>query len=616
MTDQCDESKCLSTGLMPTGTDPLMFNCYAQGPGTLYPYICADNYVGIEVANDDVATTADPKLKYYTCCPSDDDDITTTSVEGDPTSTMIQPERHCENPQDIDDSRSNSWNVTSMCEVDTPSYPYGREMTFIPGLPKGYMCCDKNLSPPLRSQESYADSPSSYSDEYNNDGNFTDDYSNYAMGDDNYTMGDDNPKMFLGGIPPKNIGGGYDAIEQPPQCYPSMFCGNCVVENTFGDLQAMNCYNDVYRFPQVTSVSGNTAQYQCCSTQQDNNSTSNGSFVTDSSAFKATVWTQFTLALIASMMSLVIIYTISVSLYQKHKPTNNKNSRARRRPSGPDYSTYNLYLVFLAIPDLIYNLFMLGIVSDNYQNGWIPANDALISACATVNMYMNVIIAYEVMILLRRTKNCQRYTPPSYKKASIQFGVVTVYAITIAMLWFWLLNYFASTYVRATVAIPLQHITVPIFYVFVFIIPTVALLWICFCIWKEKLLPPGQVKIGNRKIPTSSTVPSSQGTNSQHSRKLWSKGPSSRNVDNTKSKGDEATSNNKNTTGGNGISNNGDSTTATNNNNSHGHDNGDITTVTPHKPVEAATYNRTVGGRLNILAMYFLRIIMVFFLIW
>ena len=67
MTDQCDESKCLSTGLMPTGTDPLMFNCYAQGPGTLYPYICADNYVGIEVANDDVATTADPKLKYYTC---------------------------------------------------------------------------------------------------------------------------------------------------------------------------------------------------------------------------------------------------------------------------------------------------------------------------------------------------------------------------------------------------------------------------------------------------------------------------------------------------------------------------------------------------------------------
>jgi len=73
---QCDESKCLSTGLMPPdGGNPLLFNCYAHGPGTLYPFMCADNYTGVEVANNEFATADDPSLKYFTCCPPVDEPV-------------------------------------------------------------------------------------------------------------------------------------------------------------------------------------------------------------------------------------------------------------------------------------------------------------------------------------------------------------------------------------------------------------------------------------------------------------------------------------------------------------------------------------------------------------
>ena len=92
-----------------------------------------------------------------------------------------------------------------------------------------------------------------------------------------------------------------------------------------------------------------------------------------------------------------------------------------------------MYLVFLCIPDFIYNLFTMVVVMKPDYEGWIPSTDALITVCAVVNMYMNCIIAREVMVLLRRTKLCQRYSPPSYKIAAVQFGIVSLCAITLGL---------------------------------------------------------------------------------------------------------------------------------------------------------------------------------------
>jgi len=85
----CNEAKCLSTGLYPGS----MFNCYGQGPNTLFPFICANDYIGVEVLSENIATPENPNLKYYTCCPPSD------IQPHVPISQQYQkPQRHCEDP--------------------------------------------------------------------------------------------------------------------------------------------------------------------------------------------------------------------------------------------------------------------------------------------------------------------------------------------------------------------------------------------------------------------------------------------------------------------------------------------------------------------------------------
>jgi len=420
--DKCDESKCLSTGLMPvsdsgeSSTDALLFNCYGQGPGTMFPFLCADGYTGVTIS-DETTNDKDPDVVYYTCCPND---------QPDP-----PPVRECLNPQPVE-----SDDINGECQTNSPSHPFGRFMTDIPGLPQGYMCCDVPLALGFISSSSLGNVTSAY------DGDFGD--------------------SSLGGY----------GFSEPANCYPQLFCGSCTVKNTFGNVQMMNCYNDVYQYPQITMIVGNMATYECCQ-EQPSNSTS--PFVISSTAYQATIWTQFALALVASCMSLLLIVAVGRSLCLAR--TNNKSQSVSRgrRTTAPNYSSYNLYLIFLAIPDLMYNLFMLGIVSESFDNGWLPHNDALITFCATLNQYMSAVIANEVLLLLQRTKQIQRYIPPSYKKAAIQFGVVSIYATVLAVLWYMLLYYFRSgsseSMIRSTVAIPLRRISMPIFYVLVVVIP-------------------------------------------------------------------------------------------------------------------------------------------------
>ena len=217
------------------------------------------------------------------------------------------------------------------------------------------------------------------------------------------------------------------------------------------------------------------------------------------------------------------------------------------------------------------------------------------------------------MTLLRMTKNCQRSAPPSYKKAGIQFGIVSAYAAVLAILWYYLLHYFTSPGVlKAAVAIPLRRYSMPIFYILVFVIPTIALVCICFIIWKQKLLPKGQVgRSGSvRRRRRGRRGSSSQGTTrGQSSRKLWSKGLKGRAADITNiTKSEEGGGNTGSSYGDGGMMAN------DNNNNNNGHS---ITATTASNiPPANVSYNQTTGGRLNILAMYFLRIILVFFFIW
>merc|ERR1712166_1665902 len=114
------------------------------------------------------------------------------------------------------------------------------------------------------------------------------------------------------------------------------FCESCTVitnNNYFGNLpttgsSVMNCYNDIYQYPQIIINTGHTVKYECCSVSS-NSTSSNGSFVIlNSTAFQATIWTQFVVALLSTIISVLLIVAISLSLYRnkKNKETNNKSS--------------------------------------------------------------------------------------------------------------------------------------------------------------------------------------------------------------------------------------------------------------------------------------------------
>merc|ERR1719276_418448 len=130
----------------------------------------------------------------------------------------------------------------------------------------------------------------------------------------------------------------------------------------------------------------------------------------------------------AAFFSLATILAMTLPLLKKKK-----RSRA---------STYNLYLVFLAIPDLIYNVFLLYLFA-RYQNYILPIADdslpwidhpidlALFVSCAAANLYMNAIIASEILKLLRNSKRRKRSKAPTLKRASIQAICTYTIGVTI-----------------------------------------------------------------------------------------------------------------------------------------------------------------------------------------
>merc|ERR1712166_663595 len=124
------------------------------------------------------------------------------------------------------------------------------------------------------------------------------------------------------------------------------FCESCTVitnNNYFGNLpttgsSVMNCYNDIYQYPQIIINTGHTVKYECCSISSNSTTSSNGSFIIlNSTAFQATIWTQFVVALLSTIISVLLIVAISLSLYRNknNKETNRKastkNNNRRKR---------------------------------------------------------------------------------------------------------------------------------------------------------------------------------------------------------------------------------------------------------------------------------------------
>ncbi|VEU40764.1 unnamed protein product [Pseudo-nitzschia multistriata] len=217
----------------------------------------------------------------------------------------------------------------------------------------------------------------------------------------------------------------------------------------------------------------------------------------------AAVSFEIVLAIVAAFLSLITILAVTLPLIKKKKRT-----RA---------STYNLYLAFLAVPDLLYNAFLAYLfltydrwielpssnieetyASNNYyssstssevpqQGGQTPLyglplvdhgdDTALFLGCATASLYTNVVICYEILKLLRNSKHRKRSKAPTLRKACIQASAT--YSLGILVV---LVGVFAGDSMSHTL------IVIPIVYVFTVAIPISYMFWVTYRIWCEGLL--------------------------------------------------------------------------------------------------------------------------------
>ena len=93
--------------------------------------------------------------------------------------------------------------------------------------------------------------------------------------------------------------------------------------------------------------------YECCKTGP-----ALPPFIQDS-AFKLTIYPIITFYSIAALSSVILILALSIPLLIELKNGTAQLSQRTDRRIEPGFSPYNLYLVYLAIPDLIYSLYVL-----------------------------------------------------------------------------------------------------------------------------------------------------------------------------------------------------------------------------------------------------------------
>jgi len=131
--DDCDESKCVSSGLWQDFNSS--FSCYTDND--VYPMMCADGYQSQIIEKEDTVYSDNGRIyHYFTCCPTN-------------SSVYTNIIRHCSNATSYSD-----FNVTSSsCEDD--NRPHLRRMKNFTNkgiklsdyeLVESYICCDSIIN--------------------------------------------------------------------------------------------------------------------------------------------------------------------------------------------------------------------------------------------------------------------------------------------------------------------------------------------------------------------------------------------------------------------------------------------------------------------------------------
>uniref|UniRef100_A0A7S1YVF3 Uncharacterized protein n=1 Tax=Ditylum brightwellii TaxID=49249 RepID=A0A7S1YVF3_9STRA len=240
--------------------------------------------------------------------------------------------------------------------------------------------------------------------------------------------------------------------------------GNCWGD---GFQDPMTCRSAKYRFPRRTGmVSLIYVQYVCCTSPAGNAGKS------DSSMREL-----FIARIIWMALSAITLFSSSIFI-----------GGILRSPNARSQG-YNLYLVFLAIPDALANLMIL--VRNGLTVSNTPAHPTvhvfLVSYeyfYASSNMWLNAVIVGQIHQVLRKSKMCVKIAPLSVKTVFIQAGLTYAWS----SLWF---AWAFILYSRALVWFSLPTV-VNIWIITRALIvgpPLLYLIGVCVHIWKYKLLP-------------------------------------------------------------------------------------------------------------------------------
>jgi hypothetical protein len=357
--DGCDESKCVSTGLDMLSN--LSFTCYAAD--NYRPMMCADGYKPRIVENETTVYYGGYDYQYFTCCPPN-------------LSSNVKVSRHCSNSTSINNGWEDPNNNKMVCDDTTKPYhhemktsssnkPYPRQMKtrrfryydFYDDV-ESHICCDSIING-------------------NKNGN------NYQTSN------------FL------------DKRECVP--YSNEFYLVSWTRNMYGSILPAYCDEPEsgFQFPRYVEYNKTSRihPFECCKTDPGL-----PPFIQDY-FFKITIYPQMVISAIAVISSIVLIIALLIPLFcslrsqstRTRTTTRSTNARTRSQTTTePAYSSYNLYMVFLAIPDLILNLYLV-IMYGSYANQEFNPNfygtiiypfgrnystfeGAFILACSTANL--------------------------------------------------------------------------------------------------------------------------------------------------------------------------------------------------------------------------------------
>ena len=433
---QCDESKCVSFGgwknvsLLPGLPFVNPFTCYGDDGGW-YPRACADGYVPVVVDDEPDIRSADwdgnsdeqhaVPVSYFTCCPPPLTERTAASDTNDNNTVVVV--RRCSDPM-IVPLTTRDTDIDAICgSEETRIYPRQMKtnwMTAAMGL--SYQCCDSPFT----------------------NSTFFDSNENGANNDSN-SNSSDTTTHFL------------DDTECVP--YTSDYYGQAAanVVNVFGMIVPTTCdFSDgSFSFPKQSSASssagggGGGGRYECC---RNGPATIATPFVQDS-VFKLQIYPSLVFTSIGAITSLILMLSLVIPLWKELRSSSSSSSRSSRssRTRRSAYNTCNLYLVYLAGLDLAYCLY--GVIKyGSFVNQRLIWGDPAVgpppqsspSAFFYVifmmdniinppyimaNLYINAIVCYQVLLLLKSSKRAIRVKPPSLRRVSLQGGVVCLLAI-------------------------------------------------------------------------------------------------------------------------------------------------------------------------------------------